>query len=115
MPIEVELDIFSGRPNPKWKLSPRLESELFEQMDALAPDPRGSFPQPPGLGYRGFLLRKENETREHDTRVYGGAVTTAEGVKKDPARRLEKWLLKTAETAHSVEAQILDIVKDELS
>ena len=30
--FEVELDIFSGRPNPRWTLDGREEAELIERM-----------------------------------------------------------------------------------
>lgn len=30
----IELDIFSGRPNPSWILSPKEERELVERVKA---------------------------------------------------------------------------------
>jgi len=107
MPVEVELDIFSGRPNPKWTLEPRLEAELCDKLDSLLSDTRGSFPEPPGLGYRGFLIGMETGT----IRVYRGTVQIGDEVKEDPARALEKWLLETA----SIDKQLLDAIKSEMS
>lgn len=52
--IEVELDIFSGRPNPRWALSAeaakRLQADLEERATAESPAALG-------LGYRGFVIR----------------------------------------------------------
>jgi hypothetical protein len=108
MPVEVELDVFSGRPNPKWTLEPRLEAELRDKLNSLPSDPRGHFPEPPGLGYRGFFLKAGNES----IRVFGGAVKTGDEIKKDPARALEKWLM---ETAAGIDRGLLDAIKSELS
>ncbi|MFM7715957.1 MAG: hypothetical protein ACKO7A_25625 [Microcystis sp.] len=40
--LEVELDIFSGMPNPKWVLSEREEKELLDRdiadLDQFSPD-----------------------------------------------------------------------------
>ena len=66
--VRVELDAFSGRPNPHWELPPSEASEIAETL--------GSLPQVhtpvhiPGLGYRGFLLHHDNQS----IRVYRGYV-----------------------------------------
>jgi hypothetical protein len=50
---EVELDVFSGRPNPRWtlpaELADTLRTELAERLPA---EPQTA----PGLGYRGFVI-----------------------------------------------------------
>lgn len=60
--IAVELDIFSGNPNPVWKLEPKEENELIERVIA---DP--SLTSPPksagGLGYRGFTITADNDAK----------------------------------------------------
>lgn len=58
--LEVELDIFSGMPNPKWVLSEREEKELLDRAiadpgqfsPAYTPDEQFS------LGYRGLIVRE---------------------------------------------------------
>jgi hypothetical protein len=60
--ITVELDIFSGRPNPQWTLTPKEESELIERVIAepsltRAPESAG------GLGYRGFTVSVESKSK----------------------------------------------------
>ncbi|MFB9908347.1 hypothetical protein [Allokutzneria oryzae] len=50
--MEIELDVFSGIPNPRWPLSP----EEAERLVALLPTPLPSPPRSGALGYRGFVL-----------------------------------------------------------
>ncbi len=57
--ITVELDIFSGRPNPVWQLTKAEEKELMDRLHdvpSLAA-PRGRVT--PKLGYRGFVIRMD--------------------------------------------------------
>ncbi|MBU8896743.1 hypothetical protein DRW03_16675 [Corallococcus sp. H22C18031201] len=54
--VTVELDIFSGRPNPRWTLSRKEANALAERVRA---DPSLLLPMDAdtgGLGYRGFIL-----------------------------------------------------------
>ena len=58
--LEVELDIFSGMPNPTWVLSKSQEGTLYEllsaeprQLSALANEDERY-----GLGYRGLIVRR---------------------------------------------------------
>jgi hypothetical protein len=111
MPIEVELDVFSGRPNPKWSLGPLEETEFFERMSSLPAAAGSSFPEPPGLGYRGLNLRISGENEERDGRVYHGVLRIGGELKTDLVFGLEKWLL---ETARSVDPQLLAAIKREL-
>lgn len=57
--LEVELDIFSGMPNPTWVLSDAQERELVERASAY-PDqlsPEATEDEQFSLGYRGLLVR----------------------------------------------------------
>lgn len=60
--ITVELDIFSGNPNPKWTLTPKEENELINRVMA-----EPSLTSPPksagGLGYRGFTISTDNAAK----------------------------------------------------
>ena len=73
--IEVELDIFSGRPNPTWQLSDADAKELAAHLLELsreAPVEHSS-----GLGFRGFILRFSNRTSAEISppiRVFSGVV-----------------------------------------
>src|SRR5947199_6619229 len=64
--LQVELDIFSGRPNPKWILTPNDERKL---VDRIQSDPSLVIPASTrvgGLGYRGYIIEvlKDAETRK---------------------------------------------------
>lgn len=84
--VQVELDIFSGRPNPRWRLN--REAATLEALHASLAKSTARAPDPPGLGYRGFHY------------VLGGARWTAfggviEGPKlrlADPDRSVERFL-----------------------
>jgi hypothetical protein len=53
--LEVELDVFSGRPNPRWVV-PEVERDSLLNMIASLSKAPGPMPAT-GLGYRGFILR----------------------------------------------------------
>jgi hypothetical protein len=73
-------------------------------LDALARQPATSGPAPNGnLGYRGFLVRWPDAQDQPIYYIYGGVVTTMVGAQTtylaDPDRKLESWLLATADRA----------------
>ena len=87
----VELDAFSGRPNPRWQLSESEAAELARLIADLQPAPGTSSLRPPGLGYRGFRLQgSSGETY----RVYRAFVQRQDSVLPDPDRRVEKFLVE---------------------
>ena len=57
--LEVELDIFSGMPNPKWILSEREERELVDRLTAEPSQASAAYAADEqfSLGYRGFIVR----------------------------------------------------------
>lgn len=67
-PMEIELDAFSGRPNPRWVPSPERAASMSRALSSLPDAP--AQPEPGHLGYRGFLIR-QGVLR---ARVYGGHV-----------------------------------------
>lgn len=86
----IELDIFSGRPNPRWRLDGHTSRRLLEVQERMKIRP-GDPPQIPGLGYRGFLY-----TVEHVTwRAWGRALLGPTVVLADPERAIEGLLLST--------------------
>jgi hypothetical protein len=68
-PMEIELDAFSGRPNPKWVESPERAASVSRALSSLVEAPVR--PEPDHLGYRGFIIRQSGL----HARVYGGYVT----------------------------------------
>lgn len=95
---EVELDVFSGRPNPAWSLSGAEKSHLVELLSGLPSGEVRELPEP--LGYRGFAVTLTHaDARVTEIRVYKGAVRMEAGgavtALSDPGRTLERWLSTT--------------------
>ena len=89
----VELDIFSGRPNPRWELSDTEAATVRELIDALAPAPAAAPPVPPGLGYRGFRI-------DDVATAFRGFVRARGRVLADPQRRVERFLVEHLPPEH---------------
>ena len=75
----VELDVFSGMPNPTWNLSQEQLKELLDAFQNLPPADK--LPQEIGLGYRGFLLSNPGQAGGllAHIRIYAGIVTMTNG------------------------------------
>ena len=100
--LEVELDIFSGMPNPAWVLSKRQEKTLYELLSA---EPSQISPVPIlskqfGLGYRGLIVRRIKT----DEGVWDKAVSARRtpfpnefriGIKMAKKDSAADWLVKT--------------------
>ena len=95
--FEVELDIFSGRPNPRWVLNPEEEKEFLVRLSD------GSVPIAPlnavgDLGYRGFIVRANEATA---ATLASRGLPTSFRVRDGLGRTLdvssESWLLYSAQ------------------
>jgi hypothetical protein len=84
----VELDIFSGRPNPRWELD-EIQGMELRQMQSLLEASNQTPAEPPALGYRGFWY-SDAAGRIH---AYRGTITTARAVLADPSLSIERYLL----------------------
>lgn len=51
--MTVELDVFSGRPNPQWTLTQTEAARVEELLQDLPPAEKAV---EPALGYRGFVM-----------------------------------------------------------
>src|SRR4029450_7496868 len=92
----VELDVFSGRPNPRWELDEQRSQELRQLERRLIPA-RQTAPEPPGLGYRGFVYSDGSG----QVRAYRGYVKTPRTVLADPSLSVEKYLLNQLPAEHA--------------
>jgi hypothetical protein len=92
--VEVELDIFSGRPNPRWSLSGRRVTELEERLTGLESVEAG---EPRGLGYRGLVIRSNSGV---EIRAFNSVITVTQAHGKSSfgdRGGLEKHLLDQAD------------------
>lgn len=103
--MQIELDIFSGRPNPKWTCDEAQALRLGELLTGLPEvSAAEASPEPPGLGYRGFYLVQDSTTGHAiRTTIYAGSVqvSTRDGKVRrflDADRAVERFL---AEEIHS--------------
>lgn len=95
--VEVELDIFSGMPNPTWVL---MNDEADSFLKQLAAEPRTAARKLSGnLGYRGFIVHVTQGANTQLMRVQNGTVHISQGATTvyahDENSELERWLLKT--------------------
>ncbi len=98
--MRVELDVYSGRPNPRWELTDQQAAELLKRLEAAQPVP-GDSTSFDGLGYRGFVVKAEGGGMGgfEEIRVFQGKVV---GIRKsgtvvfqDPQHSVEAWLLES--------------------
>ncbi|WP_410657963.1 hypothetical protein [Amycolatopsis sp. lyj-112] len=91
--VTVELDIFSGVPNPAWTLRQAQAAEFQRKLEALPQASGGQIAN--NLGYRGFVTR----TSAIAALVQNGTVqVTQDGetrYRTDSGRELERWLLQS--------------------
>ena len=95
--MRVELDIFSGRPNPGWGIAGTQREEFLEALRALS-ESTAKPPANEGLGYRGFIVTGVDAAEVDRVTAYRGYVTTQTGGRSmtllDPDRNLEQRLLE---------------------
>ncbi|WP_016700550.1 hypothetical protein [Actinoalloteichus spitiensis] len=116
--MDVEVCLYSGRPNPVFRLHGVEREEASRRLGALVAVPDRSVP-PGGLGYQGFRLRPTSTDGSSDAGpsevgdagdqptvtgssimeyAIGGGLVVARGadggvrVSLDPGRALERWL-----------------------
>jgi hypothetical protein len=54
--VNVELSIFSGNPDPVLSLDQDAETNLVQLLTTAIGQQQTNFAEPPGLGYRGFVI-----------------------------------------------------------
>jgi hypothetical protein len=111
---EVELDIFSGVPNPAWGLTDAEADGFMKQLAALPRTAPGQFLDK--LGYRGFIVQCRQGTEAWLVRLQNGIVHISQGATNsyagDEQRRLERWLLNTGKPY--LKAELFQIAESEL-
>lgn len=110
MGATVELDIFSGRPNPRWMLSSSDAQRLCDFIEKAAQHEKVSSPEQ--LGYRGIFVT-DLQTCGGDPvnlRIGNGVIATqgqsSSDWLADPGQQLELWLIDTGRG--QIDDKILD-------
>lgn len=102
MMVLVKIDVFSGRQNPTWNLSPE-ECQHFISLFHTLSEFEHEHREVEGLGYRGIrVFELPIEVGDYDeVNVSGGVVFTRKGIELhyfvDNGREIEIWLLQTGQ------------------
>jgi hypothetical protein len=111
---EVELDIFSGMPNPTWVLRTDEAESLARRLAALPRIPACGLST--RLGYRGLVVSVTHGGETRLIRVQSGCVHIVEGettiYARDEGRKLERWLIETGKP--QLTEAIIEIVEREV-
>jgi hypothetical protein len=110
----VEADLYSGRPNPAWSLTPEEVVTLVERVDGLAPADEVELPD--RLGYRGLRFRLQAQGREITSGdSFDGHLRVQDSAGPrhlaDPGNEVERWLLATGRG--KIEPQVYETLKIE--
>jgi hypothetical protein len=97
----VEVDIYSGRPNPSYPLHSTETAELMSRLATLPQTDQA--PEPAALGYRGLRVTIDPPDPTAEIQVGHGTVTIQQsnGEQRwltDPDRQLERWLVSLGAT-----------------
>lgn len=115
--LEVELDVFSGMPNPAWILSEREERELLDRLSAEPGQisPIDTAEEQFSLGYRGLIVReiKSDKGAWSAARIGQNVQLPSEfRLGSRPAREsAAPWLLGTSEKAHK-RSGVTDVLRE---
>ncbi len=93
--MRVELDIFSGRPNPEWELQEHEVAELESIIKRSSPS-QGKV-DPPGLGYRGFIVYLPDTVRIYKGQIFDER-DWSDNRLADVGIKLDLWLLEIGRT-----------------
>jgi len=95
MPTLVTLNIFSGRPNPRWFLDDAAAAELRDRLYRKPTTISAAPPDSGALGYRGLDIRFDDSAEP--IYIHGGVVRTLAGSPNlsDPDREIERFVLNT--------------------
>ena len=117
--LEVELDIFSGMPNPTWILSKTQEGTLYELLSAETRQisPLVKEDEQYGLGYRGLIVRRiKTDDGKWDQAMSGRRTPFPNefrvGRTKPKKDSAADWLVKTAARQDArLDDEIMELVK----
>jgi hypothetical protein len=105
--VTIELDIFSGRPNPSWVLEDEDRKKLLKLLsaDRSAKDGANDSSE---LGYRGFFVRITSELGKQEIHVGNGSIEIGRRFYHDAERMLERFII--ASMPKDLKAQFQDVL-----
>jgi hypothetical protein len=96
-PMQIELNVFSGRPNPTWSLNDQQADQFRAKFNVIRKSDCGHEPYD-GLGYRGFKVEGFQDYDE--LIVCADTVEARRGRSRywwlDESRSLERYLLESS-------------------
>lgn len=98
--------IFSGRPDPSWRVSKALLEQLENIWKKLRPSAKAA-PVAPALGYRGCSV---NCGPRGVWNAFGGVVARGEEHRADPGRQFERAVLSSSPKG-MIPAEVLRLIE----
>jgi hypothetical protein len=93
--ITIEVDVFSGRPNPSWELSADEARTLLQMLDGARSGPRREPCAVPGLGYRGLNVKIFRAAGLSHWRAFDGCVEHDGRAFDDGKANVESFILRS--------------------
>lgn len=100
----VEVDLFSGQPNPKWEMSQEQADHFYQMLQQRSTIVQAELFD--GLGYRGFIIETAPAPESGGrmlVSVQGGIIKVVESTGQqiiyyeDTNQELEKWLFEQSQ------------------
>jgi hypothetical protein len=115
--MNVEVDLYSGRPNPCFHLKPAEVAELMRWLATLPPSSDRAMLRE-RLGYRGLRIHAgATDSPVVEMVVSNGLIVVrdrsgAERLLEDPHRGVERWLVEAG--AASLDPGVVMVVRQDL-
>jgi hypothetical protein len=94
--ITVEVDVYSGRPNPSWQLNAVQARLVLRMLSGVSrPGRSGRSCELPSLGYRGLNLTIVEGERTSTWRVFNRCVDHDGRAFSDAGARVQAFILRT--------------------
>ena len=118
--MRVEVDIYSGRPNPVWELTQAQAAEFMARLAQL-PEAQGAG-GPGDLGYRGLIVSADGLEGVDRVEIRSGIVRVerTDGSSRnylDGGRALERWTVEQSreKLPSDFVGAVMDAISRELS
>jgi hypothetical protein len=105
-PCTATASIFSGRPDPSWRISKTVLEQLENIWKTLRPSAEAA-PVAPALGYRGCSV---DCGPRGVWNAFGGVVARGEEHRADPDRQFERAVLNSSPKG-MIPAEVLRLIK----